>query len=99
MSATLRWLTLDFAAQRSNIPSMDLSTIEPDRRYSYAEIAVLTGLEVSTLRSYVVRKLMPKPGYWDAPDRPRWSGQQLIDWQNNRPGQGAPGRPKRRWSR
>lgn len=97
MNPRMRWLFgLDDEAPRSNIPEMDLSKIAPDALYNYAKISELSGLAESTLRSYVTKGLMPQAGHMATPDRPEWYGHQLIEWWPQRPGQGAPGRPKGR---
>jgi len=97
MYATWRWITGHVDAPRCNLPPMDLSTVDPERRYNLAALSDLTGLKRATITSYVSRNQWPKPHYDPtAPDRPYWFGQQIIDFYPTRPGRGNPGKPKPR---
>ena len=60
----------------------------------YADIAELTGLTAATLRRYKREGYMPAPDDLPVPDRPRWHRSTIDQWLTQRPGQGAPGRPR-----
>jgi hypothetical protein len=60
----------------------------------YAGIAAITGLTPATLRRYRAIGLLPAPDALAAPDRPRWTRATIERWMANRPGRGAPGRPR-----
>lgn len=64
-----------------------------------AEAAAYLGLPVNHWRSYVARELAPRPSRRDSESKaghalPVWTKAQLDDWLTNRPGRGAPGRPR-----
>lgn len=65
----------------------------------YKGVSAVTGLSVGTLRGYRSAGRMPKPDVMLAPDRPRWRRATITTWLNDpeqRPGRGAPGRPRKR---
>lgn len=95
MSKVWHWINHDDPAQRPIIPDVDLNKIKPDKLYTYNQLAKLTGLQASTLRSYRATGRMPQPAK-PTPYRPEWYGRQIIEWWPNRPGRGAPGQPKPR---
>lgn len=55
---------------------------------SYAELAEITGISASTLRSYYSSGRMPRP---DATigTTPGWTEKTIHEWMDNRPGTGA----------
>jgi predicted DNA-binding transcriptional regulator AlpA len=67
-----------------------------DGPLSYEEVAAITGLTAATLRFYRSKGLLPEPDASPVPDRPRWRRSTIDNWLANRPGRGAPGRPRRR---
>lgn len=62
----------------------------------YRAISSITGLAPSTLRKYRSQGLLPEPDDQTFADRPRWAPVTIATWMDNRPGRGAPGRPRRR---
>jgi predicted DNA-binding transcriptional regulator AlpA len=65
-----------------------------DKLLDYAGVAKRTGLAPSTLRRYRSIGLLPEPDELPVPDRPRWRESTIDEWMQNRPGRGAPGRPR-----
>jgi predicted DNA-binding transcriptional regulator AlpA len=69
-----------------------------DDLLDYAGVAALTGLSTATLRGYRAAGRMPAPDVMPAPDRPRWRESTITTWladPEQRPGRGAPGRPRK----
>lgn len=67
----------------------------PTDLLAYADIAVITGLSAATLRGYRTAGRLPEPDDLTVPDRPRWHRSTITTWLAQRPGRGAPGKPRK----
>lgn len=73
--------------------------MKSDEIVGNAEAATYVGLSVNAWRPYVARGHAPKPVRREIRGGhalPVWTRQQLDEWKANRPGRGAPGRPRRK---
>lgn len=62
---------------------------DTDPLLDYRDIAEMTGLSQSTLRTYRTQGRLPEPDELPAADRPRWRKSTVERWLTTRPGQGV----------